>query len=146
MCVAFSGARTRTTQSTLHGSAAAVIQPIASDSACNDSIDQHTITLKGYNKRASDARESFFVTNNSTHRISHITLLLRYSTLDGKMLHERTVNITVDLKPRETRLVAITTFDLQRLFYYYAGPKPRKTATAFKVAFHLKGYDIPVGQ
>ena len=66
--------------------------------------------------------------------------------MNGEMLHERIATVEVDLKPKETRLVAIKTFDVQRLFYYYAGPKPRKSATPFKVAVRLVGYDIPVGR
>ena len=54
--------------------------------------------------------------------------------------------VTVSLKPGETQLVAVRSFDVQRLFYYYGGPRPRKVATPFKVAFRLLGYDIPVGK
>ena len=49
------------------------------------------------------------------------------------------------LKPGETKLVSVKSFDVQRLFYFYAGPQPRKQATPFKVAFRLVGYDVPVG-
>ena len=115
------------------------------DSLLRD-LEPNAVTLKGYSKKASDSRESFFVTNNTKHRISHIRLLMRYSLMNGEMLHERTATVEVDLRPGETRLVAIKTFDVQRLFYYYAGPKPRKSATPFKVAFRLIGYDIPVGR
>lgn len=140
-------ARTRTTQSQLKNSTQVVEQlPDATvpDSLLRD-IEPNAVTLKGFSKKASDSRESFFVTNNTNHRISHVRLLLRYSLMNGEMLHERVATVEVDLKPRETRLVAIKTFDVQRLFYYYAGPKPRKSATPFKVAFRLVGYDIPVG-
>lgn len=140
-------ARTRTTQSQLKNSTQVVEQ--LPDAAVPDSllrdIEPNAVMLKGFSKKASDSRESFFVTNNTNHRISHVRLLLRYSLMNGEMLHERVATVEVDLKPRETRLVAIKTFDLQRLFYYYAGPKPRKSATPFKVAFRLVGYDIPVG-
>ncbi len=140
-------ARTRTTQKQLKNNSQIVEQ--IPDAAVPDSllleIEPNAVTLKGYSKKASDARESFFVTNNTKHRISHIRLLMRYSQMNGEMLHERTATVEVDLKPGETRLVAIKTFDVQRLFYYYAGPKPRKSATPFKVAFRLIGYDIPVG-
>ena len=140
-------ARTRTTQSQLKNSTQVVEQ--LPDAAVPDSllrdIEPNAVTLKGFSKKASDSRESFFVTNNTNHRISHVRLLLRYSLINGEMLHERVATVEVDLKPRETRLVAIKTFDLQRLFYYYAGPKPRKSATPFKVSFRLVGYDIPVG-
>ncbi len=147
--VAFlSMARTRTTQSQLKNNSLLVEQ--IPDVAVPDSLlrylEPNAVTLKGYSKKASDSRESFFVTNNTKHRISHIRLLMRYSLMNGEMLHERTATVEVDLRPGETRLVAIKTFDVQRLFYYYAGPKPRKSATPFKVAFRLIGYDIPVGR
>lgn len=138
-------ARTRTTQSRLTTDAVAVetIVPAAGDTAT--AVYPAAITLRGYNKRASDSKESFFITNNLKHRISAVRLLLRYTTMDGTMLHERTVNVPVALGPGETQLVSVKTFDIQRMFYYYGGPKPRKSATPFKVAFRLQGYDIPVG-
>ncbi len=146
--VAVATARTRTTQSQLKNNSQ-VIEEIPEgtipDSLIQD-IEPNAVTLKGYSKRASDSRESFFVTNNTNHRISHVRLLMRYMQMNGEMLHERIATVEVDLKPKETRLVSIKTFDLQRMFYYYAGPKPRKNATPFKVAFRLVGYDIPVGR
>ena len=141
-------ARTRTTQSKL-ANAKAVIEQIDADSTAVDSItgvDPHAITMRGFSKRAGDSKESFFLTNNTRHRISHVRLLLRYSTLQGEVLHEREVDVPVSLKPGDTQLVAVRSFDVQRLFYYYGGPQPRKVATPFKVAFRLLGYDIPVGK
>ncbi|MBQ9584413.1 MAG: hypothetical protein IJR20_00255 [Muribaculaceae bacterium] len=146
--VAVATARTRTTQTQLKNNSQ-VIEEIPTgtipDSLLTE-VEPNAVTLKGYNKKASDSRESFFVTNNTNHRISHVRLLMRYSQMNGEMLHERIATVEVDLKPKETRLVSIKTFDVQRLFYYYAGPKPRKSATPFKVAFRLVGYDIPVGR
>ena len=145
---ATSMARTRTTQTQLKNNSQVIEEiPATSlpDSLLRD-LEPNAITLKGYSKKASDSRESFFVTNNTSHRISHVRLLMRYSLMNGEMLHERIATVEVDLKPKETRLVAIKTFDVQRLFYYYAGPKPRKSATPFKVAVRLVGYDIPVGR
>ncbi|MBQ6278620.1 MAG: hypothetical protein IJK68_02775 [Muribaculaceae bacterium] len=140
--------RTRTTQAQLKNNSQIVEQ--IPDASVPDSLllelEPNAVTLKGYSKKASDSRESFFVTNNTNHRISHVRLLMRYSQMNGEMLHERIATVEVDLKPRETRLVTLKTFDVQRLFYYYAGPKPRKSATPFKVAFRLVGYDIPVGK
>lgn len=140
--------RTRTTQTQLKNNSQIVEQ--IPDASVPDSLllelEPNAVTLKGYSKKASDSRESFFVTNNTNHRISHVRLLMRYSQMNGEMLHERIATVEVDLKPRETRLVTVKTFDVQRLFYYYAGPKPRKSATPFKVAFRLVGYDIPVGR
>ncbi|MBP5560759.1 MAG: hypothetical protein J6X70_03025 [Muribaculaceae bacterium] len=139
-------ARTRTTQSGLRDDGTPVenIADVEIDSTL--ALDPHAVTLRGFAKRASDTKETFFVTNNTEHAISHVCLLLRYRTLDDEMLHERTVTVTVGAAPGETRMVSVPSFDKQRLFYYYNGPRPRKSATPFKVGFKLLGYDIPVGQ
>ena len=141
-------ARTKTTRKQLHSIQVPVVEMTTADGLLPDSlaqIDPDAVTLKGYNKRASESKESFFITNNTPHRMSAVRLLLRYSTMTGEMLTQRTVTVPVSLKPGETKLVSIKSFDVQRLFYYYAGPQPRKQATPFQVAFRLTGYDIPVG-
>ena len=148
LCVGTLSARTKTTQKNLRSLEVPVVTLDPDDALLPDSleaIDPTAVSLKGYSKRASDAKESFFITNNTAHRISAVRLLLRYTTMNGEMLTQRTVNVPVSLKPGETKLVEVKSFDVQRLFYYYAGPKPRKQATPFKVAFRLTGYDIPVG-
>ena len=142
-------ARTRTTRKNLRTTEVPVMALEPGDDLLPDSlmmqVDPDAVTLKGYGKRASDSKESFFITNNTAHRMSAVRLLLRYTTMSGEMLTQRTVTVPVSLKPGETKLVSIKSFDVQRLFYYYAGPQPRKQATPFKVAFRLTGYDIPVG-
>ena len=141
-------ARTRTTRKNLRSVEVPVVVIDTADGLLPDSlmqVDPAAVTLKGYSKRASDSKESFFITNNTSHRMSAVRLLLRYTTMSGEMLTQRAVTVPVSLMPGETKLVSVKSFDVQRLFYYYAGPKPRKQATAFKVAFRLTGYDIPVG-
>ena len=141
-------ARTRTTRKNLQSTEVPVMTLEPNDDLLPDSLaqlDPNAVTLKGFSKRASDGKESFFITNNTNHRMSAVRLLLRYTTMQGEMLTQRTVNVPVNLKPGETKLVSIKSFDVQRLFYYYAGPQPRKQATPFKVAFRLTGYDVPVG-
>ena len=149
LCISTLDARTRTTRKNLKASEVPVAMVEADDALLPDSIDleldPNAVSLKGYSKRASDSKESFFITNNTSHRMSAVRLLLRYSTMNGEMLTQRTVSVPVSLKPGETKLVSVKSFDVQRLFYYYAGPAPRKQATPFKVAFRLTGYDIPVG-
>lgn len=140
-------ARTRTTQTQLHDTRTPLERMATTakaDSAAG--VSQTDVALRGYSKRASDAKESFFITNNTSHRISAVRLLLRYTTLQGDMLHERAVTVPVSLGSGQSQLVSIATFDVQRLFYYYAGPKPRKQATPFRVSYRLTGYDIPVGR
>lgn len=148
LCVSSIDARVRTTRKNLQSLEMPVAPIEASDDLLPDSmaqIDPGAVTLKGFSKRASDAKESFFITNHTRGRMSAVRLLLRYTTMDGELLTQRTVNIPVNLKPGETRLVSVKSFDIQRLFYFYAGPQPRKQATPFKVAYRLTGYDIPVG-
>ena len=148
LCVNTLDARTRTTRKNLQSQDIPVLTLESTDGLLPDSlaeIDPNAVTLKGYSKRASDSKESFFITNNTKHRMSAVRLLLRYTTMRGEMLTQRAVTVPVSLKPGESKLVSVKSFDVQRLFYYYAGPKPRKTATPFQVAFRLTGYDIPVG-
>ena len=148
LCVSTLDARTRTTRKNLRSLEVPIAVLESSDGLLPDSlvdIDPNAVTLKGYNKRASDSKESFFITNNSGHRMSAVRLMLRYSTMQGELLTQRTVTVPVSLKPGETKLVEVKSFDVQRLFYYYAGPQPRKQATPFQVAYRLTGYDIPVG-
>lgn len=139
-------ARTRTTQTSMRTTRVPVerLQPDTTNlAACG--IDPSAVTLQGFSKRASDAKESFFVTNHTPHRLSAVRLLMRYTSLSGQMLHERQVTVPVTLKPGETQLVSVKTFDIQRQFYYYLNAKPRKQATPFRVAYRLVGYDIAVG-
>ncbi len=141
-------ARTRTTRKNVHTAAVPVLAIDRDDALMPDSlaaVDPGAVSIKGFNKRASDAKESFFITNNTTGRMSAVRLLLRYTTMTGELLTQRQVSVPVSLKPGETKLVSIKSFDVQRLFYYYAGPQPRKQATPFQVAYRLTGYDIPVG-
>ena len=148
LCINTIDARTRTTRKNLKSVEVPVASLEADDGLLPDSLaqlDPNAVSLKGYSKRASDAKESFFITNNTNHRMSAVRLLLRYNTMNGELLTQRQVNVPVSLKPGETKLVEVKSFDVQRLFYFYAGPKPRKQATPFKVAYRLTGYDIPVG-
>lgn len=141
-------ARIRTTRKNIRSTEVPVMTLEQTDSLLPDSltrIDVNAVSLKGFSKRASESKESFFITNNTSHRMSAVRLLMRYTTMDGEMLTQRVVNVPVSLNPGETKLVSVKSFDVQRLFYYYAGPQPRKQATPFKVAYRLTGYDIPVG-
>ncbi len=148
LCVSTMDACTKPTRKNLRSLEVPVAVMESDDGLLPDSldgVDPNAVSLKGYSKRASDAKESFFITNNTKQRMSAVRLLLRYTTMQGEMLTQRTVTVPVSLKPGETKLVEVKSFDVQRLFYYYAGPQPRKQATPFKVAFRLTGYDVPVG-
>lgn len=142
------GARVRSTRKNLRSTEVPVAVLDTVDGLLPDSlmtVDPAAVTIKGFTKRASDSKESFFITNNTRHRMSAVRLLMRYTTMNGELLTQRSVTVPVSLKPGETKLVEVKSFDVQRLFYYYAGPQPRKQATPFKVSYRLTGYDVPVG-
>lgn len=142
------GARVRSTRKNLRSTEVPVAVLDTVDGLLPDSlmtVDPAAVIIKGFAKRASDSKESFFITNNTRHRMSAVRLLMRYTTMNGELLTQRSVTVPVSLKPGETKLVEVKSFDVQRLFYYYAGPQPRKQATPFKVSYRLTGYDVPVG-
>ena len=107
--------RTRTTQSHLRTDNVPVEVLITGDSI--EGVNASDITLRGFAKRASDSKESFFITNNTTHRMSAVRLLLRYTTMSGEMLTQRTVTVPVSLKPGESRIVSFT-IDADLLKFY----------------------------
>lgn len=112
------------------------------DAAQSAQFMRGAVTMKGFSKRASDAKETFLLTNHTTSHISRVVLRLRYTDVHGALLHERTVAVDCDLPARSTRQAMVKTFDTAHVFYYYLGSKPRKQATPFRVAFKLLRYDI----
>ena len=115
LCVNTLDARTRTTRKNLRSVEVPIAVLESSDGLLPDSlidIDPNAVTLKGFSKRASDSKESFFITNNTKHRMSAVRLLLRYTTMKGELLTQRTVTVPVSLKPGETKLVEVKSFDV----------------------------------
>jgi hypothetical protein len=102
------------------------------------------VTIKGFDKRASDSRETFFLTNHTSLRISRIVLSFRYSDMKGHVIHEREVAVDCDLPSGATRQATVKTFDVHHIFYYYLSGKPRKSATPFQVSARILRYDVMV--
>lgn len=144
----FSGNNTsRGTLTPKNQSAVEMIESIAtiSDStSINNGLvfDSKVISIKGFDKRANENKETFFVTNNSTFDISRLQIKLRYTDINDNMLHERTEIINCEIPSNSTRQVEIKSFDSQRSFYYYLSPKPKQQRTPFKASFQLLRYDI----
>ena len=110
--------------------------------ACDVPYLPGAIELKGYNKRLSDRKETFYVTNRSNYQITRVTVKFRYRDMDGKMIHEQTVNVECNVGPGETHQATIASFDKTGQFYYYGSTKPHKSATPYKVEAHIVGYEI----
>ena len=99
------------------------------------------IVLKGYSKRLSDRYETFFVTNNTGSPIGHVTITFVYTDMKGATLHSRTETVACNLAQGETAMAQIRSFDTKRL-YYYAGPKPRRSATPYKLKVRIESYEV----
>ena len=68
-------ARTRTTQKSLRNASAIVeALPLDSVAVAESGINPNAVTLRGYSKRASDSKESFFITNNTAHSITSVDI------------------------------------------------------------------------
>ncbi|MDD2961918.1 MAG: hypothetical protein PHR45_07570 [Muribaculaceae bacterium] len=119
---------------------------IATDSLSSINTDRlfnsNGIKIKAFDKKASDNKESFTITNTTQFNLSRIELLLRYSDHDGNMIHERKELIECELPSGMSRQIYIAAFDKQHNYYYYKSTKPRKKATPFRAAFKLLRYDI----
>lgn len=142
-------ARVKTTRKNLQVSTAAKV--VAADVPCDSAASgtdakfvANAVTVKGFSKRLSDGDETFFITNNTDSRLGHVTLTLLYTDVDGKMLHKRTATVECNVKKGESCMIKLRSFDRHRRFYYYLGPKPRKSATPFLVKVHVEGYEIVV--
>lgn len=117
--------------------------PVAPVTADLGIFTPELLSFKNFDKTAASSQESFFVTNGTQWDISRIVLRIRYLRADtDELIHERAVTLEVDLPAGATRQVTTKSFDRQRAYYYYASPRQRKAATAFKVAFRVERYDI----
>ena len=97
-------ARIRTTRKNLRSTEVPVVALEADDALLPDSLaqlDPNAVTLKGFSKRASESKESFFITNNTGHRMSAVRLLLRYTAMSGEMLTQRTSTCPLTSSPEK---------------------------------------------
>lgn len=127
------------------------VPTIAADSIAaaeiHDSISgfsSRSLTFSGFKKRAGDVRESFLVKNLSKYHITQIKLLMRYTDMGGRVIHERTVVVPCDVMPSQTHRVTVHSFDQERRYYYRYGGKPRLKAVPFDVAVRLLRYDVAI--
>lgn len=155
VCVVAGAQRVRTMRSTgTHarwdnaGTVEQIRDTAATDTAATATagiaFQSQAVTLRGFSKRPSDKTETFFVTNNTGHRISRLTLRVQYFATDGAKLHERTVTVTCPLAPGETRQAQVRSFDTHSEFYYRTSPRLSKRAIPFTVKMRVLSYDVPV--
>ncbi|MGN0232534.1 MAG: hypothetical protein ACI4A8_10050 [Muribaculaceae bacterium] len=110
---------------------------------CSPLFQPQLISIKGFEKRATDAKETMLVTNNTTYNISRVKVRFRYTNNEtGELLHQRDEWLDCEIPAGTTRSVDIASFDRHRRFYYYLSPRSRRQATPFAVAIKILRYDI----
>lgn len=108
-------ADTKTTRRNLK---AAEEKPLATDismlTPANDSI-----TVSGYDKPLRSNQETLFVTNRSRSTLNMVSVTITYMSVNGEMLHRRSVNLSCLIPPGETRQIAFRAWDRQQAYYYH---------------------------
>lgn len=88
-------------------------------SGCADAV-----VLTGYDKPLASAREALFVTNRLASPLVRVYLTITYLDERRRTLHARSVAVTADVPPGETRRIEFPTWDTQHTFYYRHGRVP----------------------
>lgn len=103
------------------------------------------VSMHGYGKRLSDARESFILRNEThNYRISQVLLKIVYMTEQGGEIHRRDVMVDCDILPGKSQTVTINSFDKNKSYYYYSTPPRRAVGTPYKIKYDVLRYDVVV--
>lgn len=101
-------------------------------------IASEQFIFTGYDKPASSANESFFITNNSSVHVSQITVEICYMDIEGREFHRRKAIAEVDLPAGATRNVTIPSWDKQKSYHYYHSVRsPKRITNPYRVAIAL---------
>lgn len=121
--------------------------PLSIDSALTPAIPftPLAVSMYGYAKRLSDARETFVLRNETgRYRISRVLVRLVYSTQDGEPFHTREELVECDLMPGASRMVSLKSFDTAKTYYYYMYPPVRAKGIPYMVRYDVLRYDVVV--
>ena len=118
------------------GTVAETPPPLVLDSALTPEVPftPLAVTMYGYAKRVSDARETFVLRNETRcYHISRVMVKIVYSTQDGKPFHTREELVECDLMPGSSRVVTLKSFDTAKTYYYYLNPPVRAAGALMTV-------------
>lgn len=105
------------------------------------------VKLAGYDKPLTSRTESLFVSNNTDRDITEIAILLTYTDMQGRTLHERTQSVRTFIPRSSTRRIAFSSWDSQNSFFYHKGKKPRtNNVTPFDVKCKVTRYVTPANK
>ncbi len=113
---------------------------------CNDSAQGDLINMiqyAGFDKKANSSKESFFISNSCDRTLRGIAVNLTYTTLDGRELHSRDIEIECEVPPGVSRNITIPAWDTQKSFYYHQSAPPAKGGcTPFEVTIHTHRFTL----
>lgn len=108
-------AHTKTTRHNLKAARHATVSADASKlTPATDSL-----TISGYDKPLRSGQETLFVTNHSRSEISLVSVTITYTSVNGEMLHQRSINIPCAIPEGETRQLAFRSWDKQQAYYHH---------------------------
>lgn len=84
------------------------------------------LTAAGYSKPQGSDVETVFMTNSDTCAVYGCYVSVTYTTMDGRMLHRRNVELPDYIPAGETRLISFRSWDPQHDFYFYLNESPRQ--------------------
>ena len=93
------------------------------------------LNFAGYDKEPNSTKESFILVNPTNKTIKGYEVKIDYLDMQNRMLHSKVHRQSCEVPPGENRRFDLSSWDLQRTYYYYLGNEPKKVATPFKVAF-----------
>lgn len=102
-----------------------------------------SLMLAGYDKPLRSRRESLFVTNRTSWRLTRLRLVITYLDTDGRQLHEREVEAAADIPAGATRQITFPSWDRQLAFVYIHSEQPlRARAIPYSVKVKVAGATI----
>lgn len=95
------------------------------------------VNFLAYDKKASSAKETFFVDNNSSDDIICLDIEISYYTNSGKLIHKREETLTEIFPSGESRKVDIASWDTQKSFHYHKSTPSKKGSTPYSVKIRV---------
>lgn len=134
----------KTTRSKLKSDSSAMAAQISAAAADTLRLDSGQVTVSGYEKSLRATVESFFITNHTADSLAEVSLTIEYRDMNGRQLHQRTEAVKLSLPPGSTRMARISSWDKQKVWYYYLTVPTRTRnyqSTPYRVAI-TPGYGI----
>lgn len=98
---------------------------VQEDSVSGLALD--SISLSGYDKPLRSRSESLFITNATGRSLVSVSIELQYFDLDGRQIHQATIERGIDLPAGATRQLTFTSWDRQMSFVFHASRRSTRS-------------------